>query len=54
LRILGPLTEQAACGHDPGCPSMPNPLAWRLLHRRLSAVGLWPASLPAQVDLDVR
>jgi hypothetical protein len=54
LHILGPLTEEAACGRDPSCPSMPNPRAWRFLHRRLRAVGLQPRSLPAQVDLDVR
>jgi hypothetical protein len=54
LRILGPLTEQAACGRDPGCPSMPNPLAWRLLHRQLRAAGVQPSALPFQIDLDVR
>lgn len=54
LRILGPLTEQAACGHDPNCPSMPSPRAWRLLHRQLRRVGMRPRSLPVQVDLDVR
>jgi hypothetical protein len=54
LRILGPLTEQAACGRDPNCPSMPNRRAWRLLHLHLRVVGLRPRSLPVQVDLDVR
>jgi hypothetical protein len=54
LRIIGPLTEQAACGHDPWCPSMPSRRAWLLLHRQLRRARLRPTSLPMQVDLDVR
>jgi hypothetical protein len=54
LRILGPLTEQAACGRDPSCPSMPSPRAWRLLRAQLHHARLHPVSLPVQVDLDVR
>jgi hypothetical protein len=54
LRILGPLTEQAACGRDPSCPSMPSRRAWLLLHFHLRRARLHPGSLPVQVDLDVR
>lgn len=54
LHILGPLTEQAACGRDPACPSMPSRRAWRLLHFHLRWARLHPVSLPVQVDLDVR
>jgi hypothetical protein len=54
LRIVGPLTEQRACGRNPACPSIPSHAAWRLLHHRLHRVGLRPRSLPVQVDLDVR
>jgi hypothetical protein len=54
LRIVGPLTEQGACGRHPNCPSMPSRRAWRLLHLRLRAAGVHPAALPVQVDLDVR
>ena len=53
LHIVGPLTEQRACGHNPACPSMPSHSAWWLLHHKLHAVGLQPRSLPVQVDLDV-
>jgi hypothetical protein len=54
LNIVGPLTEQRACGRNPACPSMPSHAAWRLLHHKLHRVGLPPRSLPVQVDLDVR
>lgn len=54
LRIIGPLTETAACGHDATCPTMPSALAWRLLWRALHKAHLHPTSLPGQVDLDVR
>ena len=54
LNIVGPLTEQRACGRNPACPSMPSHAACRLLHHKLHRVGLRPRSLPVQVDLDVR
>ena len=54
LRILGPLTEQAACGRDPSCPSMPSHRAWWLLHHDLRRARVHSGSLPVQVDLDVR
>jgi hypothetical protein len=54
LRIVGPLTEQVACGRDPACPSMPSRRAWRLLRHDLHRARLHPRSLPVQVDLDVR
>jgi hypothetical protein len=54
LRILGPLTEQAACGRDPSCPSMPSRRAWLLLNRQLRRARVHPWTLPVQVDLDVR
>jgi hypothetical protein len=55
LRFEGPLTENAACGSDPTCPTMPSAAAWgalwtELRRNRSTAVG----SLPAQTDLDVR
>jgi hypothetical protein len=55
LRFEGPLTENAACGSDPSCPTMPSAAAWgalwaELRRNRATAVG----SLPAQTDLDVR
>jgi hypothetical protein len=53
LNIVGPLTEQRACGRNPACPSMPSHSAWWLLHHKLHAVGLRPRSLPLQVDLDI-
>jgi len=53
LNIVGPLTEQRACGRNPACPSMPSHSAWWLLHHKLHLVGLRPRSLPVQVDLDV-
>jgi hypothetical protein len=54
LRILGPLTEQAACGRQRYCPSMPSRSAWRLLHHQLRIAGIPARTLPVQVDLDVR
>jgi hypothetical protein len=54
LRIVGPLTEQAACGRHRNCPSMSSRRAWVLLHRHLQAAGVHLGVLPMQVDLDVR
>ncbi len=54
LHIVGPLTEQAACGRHRNCPSMPSRQAWVLLHRHLQAAGVHTGILPMQVDLDVR
>lgn len=53
LHIVGPLTEQRACGRNPSCPSMPSRAAWQLLHHKLRSVGLLPPALPVRVDLDV-
>jgi hypothetical protein len=55
LRILGPLTETAACGADPYCPTMPSRNAWIHLWRALHLVHPnVKHSLPVQADLDVR
>jgi hypothetical protein len=53
LHIVGPLTEERACGRKPACPSMPSRAAWQLLHYKLHSVGLLPSALPVRVDLDV-
>jgi hypothetical protein len=54
LRIVGPLTENVACGSDPNCPTMPSARAWQLLWQGLGRHHVRPASLPVQIDLDVR
>ena len=54
LRILGPLTENRACGRDPYCPTMPSWQAFSRLMSRLHLVGLRPKGMPVQVDLAVR
>ena len=55
LQIVGPLTETAACGSDPTCPTMPNRSAWLRLWRALHEVHPGGKhTLPVQTDLDVR
>jgi hypothetical protein len=55
LRIIGPLTETAACGSDPTCPTMPSRDAWLRLWRALHEVHPnLKHTLPVQTDLDVR
>jgi hypothetical protein len=54
LDILGPLTENAACGNDPTCPTMPSSQAWRVLWNALHVLHIGPNSMPVQVDLNVR
>jgi hypothetical protein len=53
LRIIGPLTENVACGSDPYCPTMSSPYAWSQLWSRLRRARVPVSSLPVQVDLDV-
>jgi hypothetical protein len=53
LHILGPLTENVACGSDPSCPTMPSSWAWAALWQRLHVARVPTSSLPMQVDLDV-
>jgi hypothetical protein len=54
LQIVGPLTENQACAGDPSCPTMPSWQAYRRLMAGLRRMHVAPASLPYQVDLDVR
>lgn len=54
LQFVGPLTETAACGGDPACPTMPSSTAWLALWHGLRSSSLTRvASLPAQTDLDI-
>ena len=53
LRIVGPLTENAACGRDPSCPTMPSAHAWAALRARFKAAHAPATSMPIRVDLDV-
>jgi len=53
MHIVGPLTENRACGGDPSCPTMASSTAWAQLRyslRRRHAGDDWMAM---QVDLDV-
>jgi outer membrane biosynthesis protein TonB len=54
LQIVGPLTENAACGRDPYCPTMPTWHAWSHLQYHLLRAGLPGRTPPIAVDLDVR
>lgn len=55
LRILGPLTETAACRGIPACPTMPSAAAWRVLWGSLNGhAETRTGTLPVQTDLDVR
>jgi hypothetical protein len=53
MHIVGPLTENRACGRDPYCPTMPSRGArthlWASLHYTRAGI----SALPVQVDLDV-
>lgn len=54
LHILGPLTETAACGSDPDCPTMPSRTAWLALWHGLRSSPLTSvATLPVQTDLNI-
>jgi hypothetical protein len=53
LRILGPLTENVACGGDPYCPTMSSSRAANLLWYRLRRAGMRVPAVPIKVDLDV-
>src|SRR5581483_6968588 len=53
LTIVGTLTENAACGADPTCPTMPVGPAWSGLNRALRASGLPTRDMTYRVDLGV-
>jgi hypothetical protein len=53
LNIVGPLTENRACGRDPYCPTMPTRHAWNALWTNLRKARLVSRPLPISVDLDV-
>jgi hypothetical protein len=55
LTFAGPLTETAACGHDPTCPTMRSGFARQVLARALASDHFTRVAwLPAGTDLDVR
>lgn len=54
LRIVGPLTETAACGRDRSCPTMASHRAFTLLRKAMKLARVSTKHLVSQVDLDVR
>ena len=52
--VIGVLTENAACGGDPNCPTMNSRAAWLTLCQSLLRVRAAPRDMSAIVDLDVR
>jgi hypothetical protein len=53
MRIVGPLTENRACGGDPSCPTMSTSRAWAQLRAALRRTHAGDGSMVMTVDLDV-